>query len=172
MQRENVNLKVARKVVKCLYRPWNSYSKCINNRKAWKIPTKVCFSRSDEKNWNARWKEWERPYSCPSDSCRPIHAHLFMPILFMPGPIHARPIHARNGRFMPVPIHAQIDSCPIWPIRACTYSCRDWFMPWTAKRCIPIPIHAGSFSSQGLFMPIVTFSCLNLFMPILIHAGH
>ena len=50
MQRENVNLKVARKVVKCLYRPWNSYSKCINNRKAWKIPTKVCFSPSDGKN--------------------------------------------------------------------------------------------------------------------------
>ena len=50
MQKGNVNLKVARKVVKCLYRPWILDSKCINNRKAWKIPTKVCFSPSDGKN--------------------------------------------------------------------------------------------------------------------------
>ena len=48
MQRENVNLKVARKVVKCLYRPWILDSKCINNRKAWKIQEKfVALLRCD-----------------------------------------------------------------------------------------------------------------------------
>ena len=90
----------------------------------------------------------------------------------MPGPIHARPIHARNGRFMPVPIHAQICSGPLRPIRARPYSCQDWFMPCIAKFFSQLPIHARAYSCPDLFVPYKTDSCPYLFMPILIHARY
>ena len=70
----------------------------------------------------------ERPFSCPSDSCLPIHAHLFMPIFFMPGPIHARPF-----------------SCLLGLIHAGTYSCPDWFMPWKSKNKYLWIIHAKTW---------------------------
>ena len=98
----------------------------------------------------------ERPYSCPSDSCRPIHAGLFMPHRFMPGPIHAEHY-----------------SCPVGLIHARTYSCPPWFVPCKTKTCISRPFHAWIFSCQvnscllkDLFMP-------GLFMPmaIPIHAS-
>ena len=97
---------------------------------------------------------WERPYSCPSDSCRPIHAGLFMPHRFMPGPIHAEHY-----------------SCPVGLIHARTYSCPHWFMPCKTKTCISRPFHAWFFSCQvnscllkDLFMP-------GFLMPIPIHAS-
>ena len=73
-------------------------------------------------------RSWERPFSCPSDSCLPIHAHLFMPIFFMPGPIHARPF-----------------SCLLGLIHAGTYSCPDWFMPWKSKNKYLWIIHAKTW---------------------------
>ena len=89
-------------------------------------------------------------YSCRTDSCRPIHA---------------LPIRARYDRFMPVPIHAKICSCPIRPIHARAYSCPYRFMPCKIPKKYRWIIHARTYSCQELFMPHMTYSCQYRFMP-------
>ena len=90
-----------------------------------------------------------------------------MPILFMPGPIHARPIHARNGRFMPVPIHAQICSGPLRPIRARTYSCRDLFMPLYSNK-----LYSTTYSCPIIFIIGTFHAQCDFFMSETIHARY
>ena len=97
-----------------------------------------------------------QPYSCPSDSCRPIHADRFVPNRFVPSPIHVKTYSCQFG-----PIRARTDSCPALFMPIKTDSCPNFFMSvlFMPDRFVPRLFHAK--------MP---HSCQCFFMPIPIHA--